>query len=146
MARLVLAAMAALWIWVVPATASDATDRQQIIAAINDLIEAFETRDADGIKAMMTSDHVAISPNYGRPYSVDEQIATLGELEFDVVDFGERTISMIDDNVALVTQRSTVKGRFRGEDLPREIFVSQLWVREGGRWLQRLYQETAVGQ
>lgn len=144
MVRTLIAAMAALWLSMAPAAAADEAAKQQIAEAISALIEAFETRDADRIRAMMTSDHVAISPNYGRPYSVDEQIETLPQLDFNVTGVGERQISMVGDDAALVTQRVSVEGSFRGRPLPADIFVSQLWVREDGRWLQRLYQETAV--
>lgn len=125
-------------------SADDATAKNEIRAAIDGLIAAFETDDADRIRSLMTPDHVAVSPNYARAYSVDDQIGTLGDLDYRVVKVGALDIDIIDPDVALVSQELTVEGSFRGSPLPSEIYVTQVWIRRDGRWLQRLYQETDI--
>lgn len=131
-----------LAIFTYPAAAQDAT--AGLATAIEALSKAFEERDSDSIRAMMTPDHVAVSPGYGRAYSVDEQIATLPELDYKVFDSSGRTISLLGEDAALITERSTIEGSFKGEPLARHVFISEVWVRQDGKWLQRLYQETAV--
>ncbi|MCR9139643.1 MAG: nuclear transport factor 2 family protein [Alphaproteobacteria bacterium] len=115
-----------------------------IKAAVADLVEAFEMRDAAGIRSLMTEDHRAISPNYGRAYTVSEQIDTLPDLVYEVTDISNETFSVLDNNAALLTARFRVKGSFRGKPLPQHIFVSQIWIRQNGQWKQKLYQETAI--
>lgn len=115
-----------------------------IKAAVADLVEAFEKRDAAGIRKLMTEDHRAISPNYGRAYSVSEQIDTLPDLIYDVTDISSETYDVLDDNAVLLTARFRVEGSFQGKPLPQHIFVSQIWIRENGQWKQKLYQETAI--
>src|SRR5262245_45734269 len=56
------------------------------IAAINkasaELDAAFVKGNAKEIRRAMTSDHLSITPYYVGPQSVDEQIASLGDLKF----------------------------------------------------------------
>ncbi len=148
MVRFATAWFAALCLALVvsPAWSADETAaRAEIRAAIDGLIAAFEAGDADRIRSLMTPDHVAVSPNYARAYSVDDQIGSLGDLDYRVVKIGALAIDLIDADVALVSQELTVEGSFRGSPLPEEIYVTQVWVRRDDRWLQRLYQETDIG-
>jgi len=115
-----------------------------IKTAVADLVEAFEKRNAAGIRALMTEDHRAVSPNYGRAYTVSEQIDTLPDLIYEVTDISSETFSVLDDNAVLLTARFRVEGSFQGTPLPQHIFVSQIWIRQNGQWKQKLYQETAI--
>lgn len=115
-----------------------------IKAAVAELVEAFEKRNAAGIRALMTEDHRAVSPNYGRAYTVSDQIDTLPDLIYEVTDISNETFSVLDDNAVLLTARFRVEGSFQGKPLPQHIFVSQIWIRDNGQWKQKLYQETAI--
>lgn len=118
--------------------------KAEINAAINRLAQAFVSGDPADISALMTADHLAITPYYGRPYSVEEQVGTLDGFKFELTEMGEHHIELIDENTALVTAQSKVSGSFKGKPIPEEIFVTQIWVKREGTWLQLLYQETDI--
>ena len=67
------------------------------IEAVDDVVgkldEAFEAQDAEAIKAFMTADHVAVTPYYGTPRSVDDVIALLPELNYQQTDLSEPQVS-----------------------------------------------------
>lgn len=55
------------------AYAGDAETTAAVVAASATLDNAFERQDAEIIKSLTTPEHVAVTPYYGRPQSVDEQ-------------------------------------------------------------------------
>jgi hypothetical protein len=120
-----------------------------MIAEVNQaaaaLDQAFERQDAEAIKKLMTSDHVAVTPYYAGAQNVDEQIASLAELEFAQEIAGEAHVALLGDDAALRTFKAKQKGSFQGRPLPRHVFVTQLMVKQNGAWLERFYQVTALG-
>lgn len=52
-----------------------AGEAETIAAIAAALDNAFERQSAEEIKRMMTADHIAVTPYYGAPQSVDEQTA-----------------------------------------------------------------------
>jgi hypothetical protein len=61
------------------AEADDADTIAAINPSSNALDEAFAKRDVATIKALMTQDHVTVTPYYGSPQSVDDQLASLAD-------------------------------------------------------------------
>ena len=59
------------------AEAADADTIAAINASSNALDKAFGERDIETIRALMTPDHVTVTPYYDGPQSVDDQIASL---------------------------------------------------------------------
>lgn len=139
------AALLAMSLLAFPAFAGEDA-KAEINAGINRLAEAFSTGDPSEIRALMTEDHLSVTSYYGRPFSVDEQVGTLGDFAYELVEMGPHEIEMIDAKTALVTARSTVSGSFQGRDIPEEIIVSQIWVERDGEWLEHFYQETPLDQ
>jgi len=109
------------------------------------LAKAFETHDVDRIRSLMTPDHIAINSGDDHPVPIDEQMAELSKLRYSVIEFGEPTVSMIDTATALVIVEMIIEASLDGVQQPGKLIVSQIWVNRDGEWLQRLYQETAVG-
>lgn len=144
MSRSVFAAFTffCLFVAMVPTRADDATE---IEASMKALAKAFETHDVDRIRSLMTPDHVAINSGDDHPVSVDEQMKELTKLRYSVVEIGEPTVSMIDTATALVIVGMNIEASLDGVPQPGKLIVSQIWVKRDGKWLQRLYQETAVG-
>jgi hypothetical protein len=64
------------------AHAGNADTTAAIVAASAALDKAFERQDADAIKSLTTPEHVAVTPYYRRPQTVDEQMASLSELKY----------------------------------------------------------------
>ncbi len=108
------------------------------------LDEAFETGDAETIKSLMTPDHIAVSPYYGAPQTVAEQIASLGDFEYAQTDVGEPTVTLLGSDVAIRTGIVDLKGSYQGKPLPARVFATEIMVKREGKWLERVYQATAL--
>ncbi|MFM7085056.1 MAG: hypothetical protein ACKOW3_08650 [Hyphomicrobium sp.] len=122
-------------------------DQAKIIAEVNQSAEAldlaFEKQDVRTIKSLMTSDHIAVTRYYGRPFNVEEQIASLRELKFSQEIIGQPQLSFFSNDMVLRTFRAKEKGSFKGKEIPEDVFVSQLMVKQKGEWRERFYQVTA---
>ena len=51
---------------------------------------------------------------------------------------------MLGPDAALVTTEQSYRGTYKGNPLPGRVFVSEVWVRVDGKWLQKFYQETIM--
>ena len=61
------------------ARADDADTIAAINASSNALDEAFTKKDVATIKALMTPDHLTVTPYYRGPQTVEDQLASLGQ-------------------------------------------------------------------
>jgi hypothetical protein len=66
-----------------PALASESETIKAINESSNALDKAFEKNDKAAIKALMTPDHISVTPYYDGPQTTDDQIASLPELKWD---------------------------------------------------------------
>ena len=125
--------------------ADEASEIAGVKAAIESLDEAFRSKDAAAIKAHMTSDHVAIGPTYGGAVLIDEQFGFLDRI---VLTEWSRTtepeVTLLSDTVAMSTFGISIEGTMDGEPLHTRAYGTQIWVKRDGKWLQYLYQETAL--
>lgn len=124
--------------------ADDASTIAEVTAAKAILDQAFQDRDADAIESMVTPDHLSVTSYYGVPFNTDDQLATLSEFDAHYFDFSEPTITVFSDDSAMVTFENSYTGTFQGRPLPERVFVSEIWEKQGGKWLQGLYQETPI--
>ena len=126
------------------ARAGDADTIAAINASSNALDQAFAKRDVATIKALMTADHVTVTPYYDGPQSVDDQIASLSELEYGQTIVGEPSVVLLAPDVALRTFTAELKGSFKGKKLPSRAFVNETLVKRDGKWIERLFQVTSL--
>ncbi len=119
------------------AKAADPDTLAAINAASNALDEAFAKKDAATIKALMTPDHLTVTPYYDGPQTVDDQLASLGEYDWSQTIVGE-------PDVALRTFTAELKGTFQGKKLPSRVFATELLVKRDGKWVERFYQVTTL--
>ncbi len=127
-----------------PAFADEAADIAAIKSRTAALGEAFVKQDADTIRAMMTPDHVAVAFIYKGPQTLEEEIASLPDLKMEIYDAIPLTVSLLGPDAALVTGEQSYRGTFQGNPLPERVFLSEVWVRVDGKWLQKFYQETVM--
>ena len=127
-----------------PAHADDAETIAAINASSNALDAAFGARDVAAIKALMTADHVTVTPYYDGPQTVDDQIASLGELDYGQTFVTEPSVVLLSPDVALRTFTADLKGSFQGEPLPARVFVNETLVLRDGKWIERFFQVTAL--
>ncbi|MFO0824578.1 MAG: nuclear transport factor 2 family protein [Gemmataceae bacterium] len=124
-----------------PAFADDATKNvEKAISALND---AFKNGDPGPIKAMLTDDHRSVT-TWGGIQTRDESVKTLPELKLKEYTAGKLTITVLGPDAALVTYPLTLKGTYKGKEVPEKNFASAVWVRKGGKWLESYYQETPL--
>lgn len=126
------------------AYAGDAETTAAVVAASATLDNAFERQDAEIIKSLTTPEHVAVTPYYGRPQSVDEQIASLSELKYVQTKVGDDMITLLGPDAGLRMFTADLDGTFKGESIPKRVFVTSVMVRRDGRWLETFYQVTAL--
>lgn len=124
-----------------PANAGDLADLK---AARAKLETAFVDQDAAAIRSLMTSDHVAATYAYGGVLDLDAQIASIGDLKVAFSDVSAPMITLFDAEGAYVTYETSLDGTYRGKPLPHRVFVSEIWVKTDGRWLEKAYQETVI--
>ncbi len=124
--------------------ADDAGTIASVNASSNALDAAFGAQDVDAIKALMTADHITVTPYYDGPQTVDDQIASLAELDFGQTFVTAPTVVLLSPDVALRTFVADLKGSFKGEPLPARVFVNETLVLRDGKWIERLYQVTAL--
>lgn len=126
------------------AVADDAAVIEKIKQAASVLDQAFTRQDAALIESMVTSDHLATTPYYGKSVDIAEQIETLDEFKARLFDVTNEKVDLLGDGAALIMFEKSYEGTFKGAPLPKRVFVSSLWEKSDGKWLQRLYQETAI--
>lgn len=121
----------------------------ETVAAVNQaaaaLDKAFEAQDAKAIYDLTTPDHIAVTPYYGSPQMVEEQIESLDDLKYEQTNLDEPDVTLLDTDVAMRTFRAELNGTYRGKPIPSPVFVTSIMVNKQGRWLEQFYQVTALG-
>jgi ketosteroid isomerase-like protein len=126
------------------ARAADAETVTAVNASSNALDDAFEKSDVSAIKALMTPDHITVTPYYDGPQSVDDQIASLPELEWQQTIVGEVAVALLGPDVAMRTFTADLKGSFKGKPLPKQVYATEILVKRDGKWIERFYQVTTL--
>jgi len=126
------------------ARAGEAETIAAVNAAAAALDNAFERQSAEEIKHMMRADHIAVTPYYDAPQSVDEQIASLPELKYEQTNVGAVKVDVLGPDAAMRTFTARLEGTYKGKPIPSPAFVTAIMVRQDGQWKERFYQVTAV--
>jgi|GEM_PF-1107679 len=116
-------------------------DVQPSIDALN---AAFVKADAAAIKMYMTQDHVAITPYYGGPLKLEDQIASLANMKLAKYEAGKMQLTVLEKNVIVLSYPVSMSGTYQGKEVPRKLYASSVWVLHGGKWREAYYQETAL--
>ena len=128
----------------VAALADSAADLAAIEARREALGKAYADQDGPAVRALLTADQRSVVFAYDGPLSVDEQLATLKDLDVEVYDAIPPAIDLLGPDAALVTYEQSYRGTYKGNPLPGRVYVGEVWVRSGGGWLQKFYQETVI--
>lgn len=128
----------------VRAQSSDGETVTAINTASDALHQAFVAGDAEGIRSLMTADHIAVTPYYDDPQTVDGIIAKLSDLDYTETIEGEPSVVLLAPNVAMRTFAADWSGSYQGTPLPARVYVSEILVKRNGEWLERYYQATAA--
>jgi hypothetical protein len=126
------------------ALAGEAETIEAINASSNALDKAFEQNDKAAIKALMTPDHISVTPYYNGPQTTDDQIASLPELKWNQKIVGSVQVSLLGADAAMRTFTADLKGSFKGKSLPARVFATEILVKRDGKWIERFYQVTTL--
>jgi ketosteroid isomerase-like protein len=125
-----------------PAAADD-TMTAEIETAMQALNDAYTNNDRTTIDSMVTADHIGVT-SYGGVQTTAEQFTTLRELKGRYLDYTTIAVTSLGPDSALITYQNSFDGTYAGKPLPARVFVSQIWLKKDGKWLQELYQETPI--
>ena len=128
----------------IEARAGDAETIAAINASSDALDAAFEKQDAEAIEALMTPDHITVTPYYDGPQTVDDQLASLSEFKWKQTIVSDVDVAVLAPDVALRTFTADLKGTFKGKKLPSQVFATELLVKRDGKWVERFYQVTTL--
>jgi hypothetical protein len=98
-----------------PALASEAETIKAINESSNALDKAFEQNDKAAIKALMTPDHISVTPYYDGPQTADDQIASLPELKWDQKIVGDVKVSLLGDDGATANLHRRPQRQLQGQ-------------------------------
>jgi uncharacterized protein (TIGR02246 family) len=130
---------------VVAGTVSAAPTKEDVTADVERAVHAVQTAfnkgDADGVRKLVTEDHVTLLP-YAHFSKWADQQKVLSDFKFSQYKIDGLEVKPLTGDVALVTYRATIKGTYAGKVVPSPVLVGEVWVKRDGQWLQASYQET----
>jgi hypothetical protein len=128
----------------IAARADDAATIAAINASSNALDDAFTAKDVETIKALMTADHITVTPYYDGPQTVEDQLDSLGDYDWAQTIVGDVDVALLGPEVAIRTFKADLKGSFKGNPLPPRVFNTETLVKRDGKWVERFYQVTTL--
>jgi len=103
--------------------------------------DAFKKKDADAFGKLMTADYVEVLDR-----GVTDKAQSIADMkDFDLTDvsYSDWKMTPIDKDAVLLTYKVTVKGKYKGEDIPQgPYYEASAYVNRNGEWLAIYYQET----
>jgi ketosteroid isomerase-like protein len=126
------------------ASADDASVVAEINAAMTTFREAIVKHDLATIKRMMTPDHLAVIPRYGRPVTPTDELKALDGLKAKYVACSHTTVTVLAPAVVETTCLIHYEATFEGKPVPPLDFATQIWIKRAGTWQQQFYQETPI--
>jgi len=126
---------------VLPAAGSGADEAKEVERAVRAIQAAFNKGDVGTLKGMMTKDHVTVL-SYARFANTADQLKVLSDWKFSEYKIDGLEAKPVTRDVALVWYRATIKGTYKGKEVPSPVQVGEIWVKREGKWVQASYQET----
>ena len=106
---------------------------------------AFNKGDADALKALMTEDHVT-TLTYAQFASAADLLKVLPEFKMTEYKMDGLKVQALTKDVALASFHATIKGTYKGKEVPSPVRVVEVWIKRDGKWLEASYQETPVNR
>ena len=115
----------------------------EVKRSVHAIQTAFNKGDVDTLKGLMTEDHVSVL-SYAQISGAAELLRALGDFKFTEYRISELKVRNVTRDVALVSHQATIKGTYRGREVPSPVLVTTVWVKRDGKWLEAWYQETVA--
>src|SRR5262245_3709999 len=117
--RTLLIGMAALLI----AGEARADKAEEVERSVHTIQTAFNTRVLEALKALMTEDHVSIL-TYDQTSSAAGLLKSLGDYKFSEYRISGLKVRTVTKDVALASYRATIKGTYKGREVPSPVLVT----------------------
>ena len=104
----------------------------------------FDNGDVDTLKRLMTQDHMA-TLSYAQFSNRADQLKVLTEFKISSYEIEGLKVKALTDGAALASFRASIKGTYKGKEVPSPVQVMEVWIKRDGKWLQASYQETPIG-
>lgn len=106
--------------------------------------DAWKARDSSFYRTFLSDDHVELGWS-GRSTKA-EVLATVATPRCVVKSYSVDDVKLarFDANTALLTYHAAQSTTCSGKPIPSPVWVSSLYVRRGGRWVNAAYQQTPV--
>jgi uncharacterized protein (TIGR02246 family) len=125
------------------AVQAKADTAEDVERAVRTIQTAFNKGDVDALKRLMTEDHVTIL-TYAQFSNTADQLQVLADWKFTEYKMEGLKVKALTKDVALVSSQATIKGTYKGKEVPSPVQVVEVWINRDGKWLQASYQETPV--
>jgi ketosteroid isomerase-like protein len=116
---------------------------EEVEDAVRTIQRAFNKGDVDTLKGLMTEDLTTIL-TYARFSSAADQLKVLSDWKFSEYKIDGLKVKPLTKDVALVSYTATIKGTYKGKQVPSPVQAGQVWVRQDGKWKQASFQETPL--
>lgn len=113
----------------------------EAIAKEKGVWDMLKKKDYDLFAKMLTEDYLEVSSD--DVYDKAGIVTFLKDLDFTDATFSDWRLLQINKTAALLMYNLTLKGKFKGEDIPPGPYrVGSAWVNRNGKWQAIFYQET----
>jgi len=116
---------------------------EEVERAVNALQKAYDRGDVDALKELMTEDHVT-TLSYARFSSRADQLKVLTEFKLTEYRIEGLKVKPLTRDVALATYQATIRGTYKGKEVPSSVQVSEIWIKRDGKWLEAVYVQTPL--
>jgi uncharacterized protein (TIGR02246 family) len=115
----------------------------EVERSVRSIQAAFDKGDRETLRELMTEDHVSIM-TYTHSSNAGELLKSLSDYNFSEYKISEQRVKLLTQEVALASHHATIKGTYKGKEVPSPVHVTTVWLKRRGKWLQAFYQETPV--
>jgi hypothetical protein len=123
-----------------PSAASAAED--ELVKLEKQSWEAWKNHDGQFFAGFLSDDHTEVG--FGGRSGKAAVVAAVasGMCSVKSYEVGDFKLALLDSDTALLTYHAAQDTTCGGKPVPSPVWVSSLFVRRGGRWLNVLYQQT----
>ena len=97
--------------------------------------------DANDVSKLEADDYEIIKHAH-RYHRADDEAAAK-DVKFVLTSMDDVRVKMIRPDVALLTYHATLKGTFRGTEMPHSLYLGSIWVKRDGEWKNVFVEENA---
>jgi uncharacterized protein (TIGR02246 family) len=115
----------------------------EVERSVQSIQEAFDKGDRETLRGLMTEDHVSIM-TYAHSSNAGELMKSLSDYNFSQYKINDQRVKFLTQEVALASHHATIKGTYKGKEVPSPVHVTTVWLKQRGKWLQAFYQETPL--